>query len=315
MDRFLNLGIIQSTGDPDIERNLERIGKDVDDLMNRTMKPELICGVELGVGSLWEKEQYYDTIPGRATEWLSKIAKKHGIYLIPGSMTEAAREEDGSVKYYNSIPIFSPKGELIDVYRKMCPYYPNEETITRGERFVVFEIPEKNIKVGVINCHDWCFPEMSRAVTLMGAELILRPAVDPEGLYDVCKSISPTRAFENQAYFASVNMVGRYNQLDAYGRSNIYAPDASLVYEAGDKECLVTVTLDMSVVENARRYGTCYTEQLLRQYKYFNFRNPYEGKIDEAPLYRDLPDPDLNLADQRKRLKEIGIMSIGKSSE
>lgn len=315
MSKFLNLGIIQSAGDPDIGRNLDRIEKNVDDLMSRTMKPELICGVELGVGSLWEKEGYYDTIPGRATERLSKIAEKHGVYLIPGSMTESVREADGSVKYYNSIPVFGPKGELIDVYRKMCPYYPNEEAITRGEKFVVFEIPEKNIKVGVINCHDWCFPEMSRAVTLMGAELILRPAVDPEGLYDVCKSISPTRAFENQAYFASVNMVGRYNHLDAYGRSNIYAPDATLIYEAGDKECLVTVTLDMSVVENARRYGTCYTEQLLRQYKYFNIRNPYEGKLDEAPLYRDLPDPDLNLADQKKRLKEIGIMSIGKSSE
>lgn len=312
MSRFLNLGIIQSAGNPDIEQNLERIEKSVDDLMRRTMKPELICGVELGIGSLWEKDQSYDTIPGRATERLSAIAKKHGIYLIPGSMTEAVKEEDGSTKYYNSIPIFDPKGEIIDVYRKMCPYYPGEETITRGEKFVVFEIPEKGIKVGVINCHDWCFPEVSRIVTLMGAELILRPAVDPEGLYDVCRSISPTRAFENQVYFASINMVGRYNHLDAYGHSNICAPDASVVYEAGDKECLVTVTLDMDVVENARQYGTCYTEQLMRQYKYFDLRNPYEGRLEEAPLYQNLPDPDLKLADQRKTLKEIGIMQIGK---
>lgn len=312
MSRLLNLGIIQSAGNPDIEQNIERIKQNVNDLMRRTMKPELICGVELGIGSFWEKDQHYDTIPGRATEQLSKIAAKYGVYLIPGSMTEIARGADGCTKYYNSIPIFGPRGELIDVYRKMCPYYPGEETVTRGEKFVVFEILEKNIKIGVINCHDWCFPEMSRIVTLMGAELILRPAIDPEGLYGVCKSISPTRAFENQAYFASINMAGRYNQLDAYGHSNIYAPDASLIYEAGDKECLVTVTLNMSVVENARRYGTCYTEQLLRQYKYFDLRNPYEGRLNEAPLYQDLPAPDLTLADQKNRLKEIGIMSIGK---
>ncbi|MDD6310375.1 MAG: carbon-nitrogen hydrolase family protein [Firmicutes bacterium] len=312
MSRFLNLGIIQSTGNPDIEENLKRIEKNVDDLMTRTMKPELICGVELGIGSLWMKDQCYDTIPGRATEKLSEIARKHGIYLIPGSMTEIVKDQEGNTKYYNSIPIFNPSGEIIDVYRKMCPYYPGEEAITKGEKFVVFEIPEKSIKVGVINCHDWCFPEVSRIVTLMGAELILRPAVDPEGLYDVCKSISPTRAFENQAYFASINMVGRYNHLDAYGHSNVYAPDAALLYEAGDKECLATVTLDMDIVENARRYGTRYTEQLLRQYRYFNIKNPYADNLDEAPLYANLPKPDLTLKDQKEDLNKMGIMIIGK---
>lgn len=311
MSKYLNLGIIQSTGEPDIEKNLERIEKNIYDLMCRPMKPELICGVELGIGTMWEKENSYDTIPGKATEILSKIAKKYGIYLIPGSMTEEV-QENGCTKYYNSIPIFNPKGEMIDVYRKMCPYYPNEEKITKGEKFVVFDIPEKDVKVGVINCHDWCFPEISRIVTLMGAEVIVRPAVDPEGLYEVCKSISPTRAFENQAFFASINMVGRYRHLDTYGHSNVYAPDATLIYEAGDKESLVTVTLDLSIVKNARRYGTRYTEQLLRQYKYFDIRNPYEGKLEEAPLYKNLPNPDLKLQDQKKDLMEKGIMSIGK---
>lgn len=314
MSKFLNLGIIQSSGDQDIERNLERIRKNVDDLMCRPMKPELICGTELGIGSLWEKDGQYDTIPGRATEKLSEIAKKYGIYLIPGSMTEVVQDDDGSVRYYNSIPVFNPKGEIIDVYRKMCPYYPNEEKITRGEKFVVFDIPEKDIKIGLINCHDWCFPEISRIVTLMGAHVILRPAVDPEGLYEVCRSIAPTRAFENQAYFVSINMVGRYAHLDAYGHSCIYAPDATAVYEAGDKECLLTVTLDISVVENARRYGTRYTEQLLRQYKYFNLKNPYEGNLEEAPIYDNLPDPDLKIEDQKKDLMGKGIMIVGKES-
>lgn len=313
MSQYLNLGIIQSEGVPDIETNLKRIEKNVADLMSRPMKSELICGVELGIGSIWEKDKCYDTIPGRATDYLSNIAKEYGIYLIPGSMKEAVYEENGEITFYNSIPVFNPKGELLDVYRKICPYYPNEENITKGEKFVVIDIPEKDIKVGIINCHDWCFPEVSRIVTLMGAQLILRPAVDSEGLYQVCRSISPTRAFENQCYFASINMVGRYGAIDCYGHSNIYAPDATQVYEAGDKECLLTITLDMSIVENARRYGTCYTEQLLRQYRYFNLSNPYEGKLDEAPLYRNLPEPDLKIDDKLKDLKNnIGIMSIGK---
>lgn len=312
MRKFLNLGIIQSSGNSDIEQNLERIEKDINDLMQRPMKPELICGVELGIGKWWAETQEYDTIPGRATERLSQIARTYGVYLVPGSMTEAVSGEDGRTRYYNSIPVFNPQGEIIDVYRKMCPYYPNEEGITKGEKFVVFDIPEKDIKVGVINCHDWCFPEVSRAVTLMGAQLILRPAVDPEGLYQVCKSISPTRAFENQCYFASINMVGRFGAIDCYGHSNVYGPDARPVYEAGDKECLLTLVLDFDVVENARRYGTCYTDQLLRQYRYFNIPNPYAGKLDEAPLYNNLPEPDLTLKNQKEDLLTIGVMLLGK---
>ena len=273
MKRFLNVGMIQSNGTSmDFETCLARIEKDVDDLMIQMNKPEIIVGVEMAVGRFWQGDETEiggDTIPGAVTDKLSSIAKKYSIYLIPGSMLEV-KEEDGEIHKYNSIPIFGPDGELIDVYRKMCPYLPAESIITPGREYCTFDIKEKNIKIGVLNCHDWCFPEISRNLALMGAEILIKPAIDPEGLYEICKPIARTRALENQAYFISINMAGQFLGSYSYGHSTVCAPDGTILYEAGANPVSLTMTLDVDRVSDARRYGTCYTDQFLRQLKFFN---------------------------------------------
>lgn len=314
MGRYLNIGMIQS-GDTamDFETCLARIRKDVDELMAGMNVPELIVGVEMAIGRYWlgdETELGGDPIPGKVTEELSAIAKEYGIYFMPGSMIEAA-EKDGEKIIYNSIPIFGPDGQIIDVYRKMCPYYPVEADFTQGERYVTFDIKEKDIRIGVLNCHDWCFPEISRNLALMGAEILIKPAIDPEGLYDVCKSIAPTRAFENQAYFISLNLAGEWLGSYAYGHSMVAGPDGKVIYEAGNRPVALTMTFDLDKVADARRYGTNYTDQLLRQLKVFNPPMPYAGRIGDAPIYKDLPDPDMTMESRKEMFKREGLMSIG----
>ena len=164
----------------------------------------------MNIGLRWKGEDRAIQF-GCVTDVLGELAKKHGIYLMVGSMLEVQRFEDGTKKLYNSVPIFNPQGELIRVYRKMCPYTPVEGNFTPGTEYVTFEIKEKKTVIGVLNCHDWCFPEISRNLALMGAEVLIRPAIDPEGLYSVCKSIPYTEGLcQNQAYFISVNMAGAW---------------------------------------------------------------------------------------------------------
>ena len=315
MGRCLNIGMIQS-GDTamDFETCLARVRKDVDELMAGMNVPELIVGVEMAIGRYWSEDETQmggDPIPGKVTEELSSIAKEYGIYFMPGSMIEAA-EKDGEKVIYNSIPIFGPDGELIDVYRKICPYYPVESDFTPGEQYVTFDIKEKDIKIGVLNCHDWCFPEISRNLALMGAEILIKPAIDPEGLYDVCKSIAPTRAFENQAYFISLNLAGEWLGSYAYGHSMVAGPDGKIIYEAGNRPVALTLTFDLDKVADARRYGTNYTDQLLRQLKVFNPPMPYAGHIADAPIYKDLPDPDMTMESRAEMFRREGLMTIRK---
>ena len=315
MRRFLNVGMIQSETYPlDFETCLARIRKDVDDLMAGMHVPELVLGVEMAIGRYWADDETQlggDTIPGRVTDELGRIAKEYGIYFIPGSMIESC-VENGEKKLYNSLPIFGPDGEIIDVYRKICPYYPAEEGFSPGNKYVTFDIKEKNIKIGVMICHDWCFPEISRNLTLMGAEFLFRPAIDPEGLYESCKALAPARAFENQAYFLSLNASGDYLGGRAYGRSILAGPDGNVLWEAGDNTTMLTVTLDFDRVSDVRRYGTNYTDQLLRQLKVFDPPMPYAGSLADAPVFRDLPEPDMTMAERAEMFKKEGLMNIGR---
>lgn len=315
MGRYLNIGIMQSSGENmDFESCLARIRKDVKDLMVQMNKPELIVGVEMGIGRFWPEDETQmggDPIPGKVTEALSSIAKEYGIYFMPGSMLEAA-EVNGKSLRYNSIPVFSPSGEIITVYRKICPYYPVEDIITPGDKYCVFDIREKGIKIGVLNCHDWCFPEISRNLSLMGAEVLIKPAIDPEGLYEICKPVPRVRALENQAWFISVNMAGEYLGSYAYGHSTVCAPDGTVMYEAGAVPVSLTLTLDVDRVSDARKYGTNYTDQFMRQLKFFNPPMPYAGHIADAPIYQDLPAHDPDCASRAKKVRQDGIMNIGK---
>ncbi len=315
MGRYINIGIMQS-GDcaSDFESCMERIKRDVEELMEGMNRPELIVGTEMALGRHWEsktKGRNGDTIPGATTEALSQVAKEYGIYFMPGSMLEKA-EKDGKKCYYNSVPIFGPDGEMIDVYRKMCPYYPVEGKIEKGDRYVTFDIKEKGIKIGVLNCHDMCFPEISRNLALMGAEVLIRPAMDPEGLYRVCKTMIPTRAVENQAYFLSINCAGKFLGSYAYGHSMVAAPDGTILYEAENRPISLTLTLDVDRVSDARLYGTNYTDQFLRQLKAFELPMPYAESIKEAPLYENLPDADKSMESRAALFAKGGLMDIGR---
>lgn len=38
---------------------------------------------------------------------------------------------------------------------------------------------------------------------------------------------------------------------------------------------------------------------------------PYAGRIGDAPIYKDLPDPDMTMESRKEMFKREGLMSIG----
>jgi len=308
MNRYLNVGIMQYEISDDYNKNIDKIKRNVFALMNGMNRPEIILGPELGMGP-----NAKDVIPGKLTDSLSMIAREYGIYFIPGSLKEIVKNGREEI-LYNTLPIFGPDGAMIDTYRKICPYYPVESATSPGDRYVVFSIKEKDINIGVMICHDWCFPEISRNLTLMGAEILIRPAIDPEGLYESFKYVPSVRALENQAYFISLNAVGNYSGAYAYGHSMIADPEGRIIYEAGGTEINYCITLDADFVTRTRTHGTFFTEQLVRQLKLFKIPMPFAGRIEEAPVFEMLPDADRNLQERLNKIREAGLNEkLGKS--
>ncbi len=308
MGRYLNVGIIQMTVSMDTAENLAYIEKKVDEIMAGYHKPELVVGVECI--SAFTPEY----IPGPMTEFFGSIAKKHGIYFIPGSMYEFSDElTDGFC--YNSAPIFNPKGELIDVYRKMAPWRPAEDMAAPGNRYVVFDIPEKQTKVGVQICYDLNFPEISRNEALMGAEVLVKLTMDPEELYSLNKHVHYARALENQAYLVSTNGVGFFHGTQLYGNSLIINPEGQLLWEAGPVDTVCTVTLDLDLVSRCRQHGTIFMDHYMQHLREYSFPMPYAQNVSKAPLFETLPPAPKNVKEYEEMVKEVGVCQIGNLNE
>jgi predicted amidohydrolase len=308
MGRFLNVGIIQMPVDQDTAVNLRYIEKKTNELMSAYHKPELIVGVECMESFT---PQY---IPGSMTEFFSGIAKKHGIYFIPGSMYEK-HDDLPKGKFYNSAPIFNPNGELIDVYRKMAPWRPSEDLAEPGKKYVVFDIPEKDTKVGVQICYDLNFPEISRNETLMGAEVLVKLTLDPQELYGLNKNVHFTRALENQAFLVSTNCVGFFNGAHLYGNSLVVNPEGQLLWEAGQTETICTVTLDLDLVRRSREYGTMFLDHYLQHLRDYNFPMPYADDITSAPIFKGLRKTPTNIDEYEADVKQVGVCEIGNRNE
>jgi len=304
MARFLNIGVIQMAmgGVEKHEETLRYIEEKVNGLMGSYMHPELIVGVELPTMKV-------EKIPGPTSEFFSGIAKKHGIYFIPGTFLEAsdALPEGQS---YNSAPIFGPRGELIDIYRKMAPYRPGEPSVP-GTRYVVFDIPEKKAKIGVQICYDLNFPEISRNEALMGAEVLVKLTADPYELIHINKTLHYARAIDNQCYLVSTNVAGAFSGGALYGNSMIVDPEGKLVWEAGETPCTACITIDLDICSRARQYGSLFRDHYMQHLRSFNFPMPYAGRIGEAPLYQNIPATGDDEPTAGAKALELGVASIG----
>ncbi len=307
MGRFLNIGIIQMPVSLDTAENLKYIEKRMEMLMSGAHRPELILGVEC-IASMTP-----EPIPGKLTAFFGALAKKYGVYLVPGTICESSTELPKG-KYYNTAPIFNPKGELIDCYRKMVPWMPVENNIAPGNRYVVFEIPEKQTKIGVQICYDLCFPEISRNETLLGAEVLLKLTLDPQELYLTSRPIHIARAIENQAFLVSANGVGFHRNTHLYGHSIAVDPCGRVLWEAGESETTATVTLDLEQVRQARRFGTMYLDHYLQHWREYELPSPFAGRIAEAPLYETLERmPDTTtLAEYEENIRQEGLGELGR---
>jgi len=305
MGRFLNVGIIQMPVGLDTAENFRFLEEKTDSIMKSFHRPELVVGVESISACTPE------AIPGKITDYFGAIAKRHGIYYIPGSFSEISPELPDKVTY-NTAVVFNPQGEIIGKYRKMAPWRPAEAYSAPGREYLVFDIPEKETKIGVQICYDLNFPEISRNETLMGAEVLVKLTMDPQELYLINKHLHYARALENQAYLVSTNGTGFFNDIHLYGNSMVVSPEGNLVWEAGQEPTFCTVTLDLDLVERCRQKGTLFVDHYLKHLYEYNFPMPYAGNFQEAPLLKRLGKAPGNPKEYAENVADTIQNPIGK---
>ena len=222
--------------------------------------PELhLCAVK---GDREERRMVYESLAEpldgpRVTE-LCDIAREANVWLLPGTVPELG--DDGGL--YNTAVVIAPDGRLAMSYRKVFPWRPFEP-FKPGDRFAVFDMPGVG-RIGVAICYDIWYPEVSRQLAWMGAELIVFPA--QTSTCDRAQELVLARAnaIANQVFVVSVNASAPVGT----GQSIVVDPEGIVRTQAPSEAAATLIdVIDLTQVERVRTYGTCGLNRLWSQFR------------------------------------------------
>jgi len=246
--------------------NVSAMARQVDIVKQRFPWVDMVMFGELS--AFGPRLQTAQPLPGPAEDHFRAVARQHGVWLIPGSLYEM---DDGVI--YNTAPVIDPGGEVVARYRKMFPFQPYETSVAAGAECVVFDVPGAG-RFGVSICYDMWFPETTRSLAWLGAEVILHPSLTNTIDREAELTIARASAITNQCYFVDVNNCGAM----AYGRSLVVGPEGDVIHQAGESAQIIPFTVDFDRVRDVRRNGIKGLGQPLKSFR---------DSAAQFPPYRD----------------------------
>ena len=237
----------------DYARNIERAFSLIDEAA--AGGAEVVCLPEMFYSpyELGELQRLGDQ--SRLTERFAGSARRHEIYLCPGSFSVK-----GPAGLLNTSFLLGPSGETLHSYSKCHLFELRHKDLLIRESAVfspgdrVATVKTDLAAMGILICYDIRFPEMARRLALGGAELILLPAVftsitGPAHWH----LLNRARAVENQVFVAAAAQ-GRNPEArsEAYGHSLVVSPWGEILAEAGEGEEIVFADLDPRLLEETR---------------------------------------------------------------
>lgn len=235
----------------DVSGNLERVARllsgagDFDVLV----LPELFASGYL-LRDRREAQRLAEDGSGPTRSFLGALAAERGAWIAAGFP-----ERDGA-SVYNSAVLAGPAGESF-VYRKVHLFDREAELFDPGDR--AFEawsihVRGRTVRVGVLICFDWFFPESARSLALDGAEILLHPA---NLVLPWCQEAMRTRCLENRVFAVTANRIGEESEggerLRFTGSSQITDPRGQVLSRAAtDREQLEIVSVDLRAAHDKR---------------------------------------------------------------
>jgi len=238
-----------------VHENVTQMGQRLDVLMHVYPWVQMVVFSELAAfGPLLANAQ---PLPNRTEDTFREWAKRHGIWLLPGSMFERRGDE-----VYNTATVIDPHGQVVGRYSKQFPFRPYEEGVASGTEFLVFDVPEAG-RFGVSICYDLWFPETARTLAAMGAETILHPTLTGTIDRDVELAIVRATAAQNQCFVFGINGFGDCGN----GRSIIVGPAGEVLYQGQSAPEMIPLEIDFDRVHRSRENGLRGLGQQLKSFR------------------------------------------------
>ena len=198
-----------------------------------------------------------EAIPdGPTTRFAAGMAAESGCY-VHASLYE--RPDDGGELGYNTAICVAPSGEVVARTRKLhipvtAGYYEDHyfrPGPSGDEAFPVVGVGEAQL--GFPTCWDQWFPELARAYSLAGAEIIVYPTAigsepdhpdfDTEPLWE---KVIVANGIANGTFMVAVNRIGHEPPLTFYGSSFVSDPyGRTLVQAPRDEPAVIVADLDL----------------------------------------------------------------------
>ena len=200
---------------------------------------------------------YAEPMDGFVQKTLSETAARLKLTVVAGSFPELC---DG--KIYNTSCVYDTSGKLIARHRKMHLFdidvkggqrFFESETLTPGNEITTFETPFG--KFGLCICFDMRFEELSRIMTLRGAQVIIVP-----GAFNMTTGpahwelLFRQRAVDNQLFTVGVAPARDANgEYVSFAHSIAVSPWGEVLCDCGVDECIKFVDIDIERIDSIRK--------------------------------------------------------------
>ena len=182
---------------------------------------------------------------------LRKAAKVNKISIISTIYEKSNSRFNNRV--YDTVVLIDSKGEISSVYRKLHLYdalgFKESDKMMAGN---MIEKPAKTSvgNIGLMICYDIRFPEMSRILTVKGANILVSPSAWVHGVMkeEHWQTLLKARAIENGLYIIAPDQVGNIFS----GRSMAVDPFGVVLLDMGNREGMEVVEIDKSRVQKVR---------------------------------------------------------------
>jgi N-carbamoylputrescine amidase len=300
MNKLVNLGLIQMTGDRDPEVNYSRTLEFIREAAQQGA--QIICTQELFKSLYFCQAEDWNNFTlaeeineeNSTLQQLGELAAELEVVLITSLF-----EKRASGIYHNTAVVLDADGSYLGKYRKMHipddPHYYEKYYFTPGDLgYKVFDT--KYARIGLLICWDQWYPEAARLLGLQGVEIIFIPTaigystVEEESSYDHSwKTVQQGHAVANACFLAAVNRVGfevdplnsklidkspgvgpnGEQGINFWGQSFVVDPDGIILKEAAkDQEELLICPVDLEQIEQTKTlYSFPYRDRRVDSYQ------------------------------------------------
>ncbi len=217
-----------------------------------------------------------EPLDGPVVTAMADAARDAGLVLHAGSLVEVAADgadhgEQGRGLWNTSV-VLGPDGTLLATYRKVHRFgfgAGEPLLLEAGTDVVTVDVPRPAsggdpVRLGLATCYDLRFPELFRALLDAGAAVVALPAAWPAARVAHWTLLGRARALENQTPLLALNTAGTHARTPMGGRSQVVDARGDVVAEAGDAEQVLSVTLDLDDVAQARESFPVLADRRLR---------------------------------------------------